>query len=95
MAPHKTSPKLILMLINVVIVSGVILGCLNNNVDKYPLFAIGGVILLVLNGMFFVIRTSESDLPRGRLKQMNKWVVWPIMLLAGLVLLIDFLSRKN
>ena len=92
---NRVSPKLILMFINVGIVLGMILGYRNYQVDKYSMFAIGGVGLLVLDGMYFAIRRFEPDLPPSRLKQMNKWVVWPIVLLAGLLFLIELFSRNN
>jgi hypothetical protein len=93
MGSHKVASKLILIFIDVGVVLGMVLGYRNYNVDKLSLLAIGTVSLLVLNGMFFLIRRSEPDLPPTRLKQMNKWVVWPIVLLAGLVALIELLSR--
>jgi hypothetical protein len=93
MATSKVSSKLILAFIDVGIVLGMILGYRNYNVDRLSLFAVGLLSLLVLNGMFFLVRKSEPDLPPARLKQMNKWVVWPIVLLAGLVALIELFSR--
>jgi hypothetical protein len=93
MGSHKVASKLVLIFIDVGVVLGMVLGYRNYNVDKLSLLAIGTVSLLVLNGMFFLIRRSEPDLPPTRLKQMNKWVVWPIVLLAGLVALIELLSR--
>jgi hypothetical protein len=85
----KINPHLTLLFINAGIVLGVFLEYRNDRVDKLSLLAIGGVSLLVLNGMFFAIRKSEADIPAKRLKQMNKWVVWPFIFLAGLIVLIE------
>jgi predicted MFS family arabinose efflux permease len=93
MASSKVSPTLILVFINIGIVLGMFFGYRNYNVDRLSLFAIGGLSLLVLNGMFFLIRKTEPDLPPSRLKQMNKWVVWPIVLLAGVIVLIELFSK--
>jgi hypothetical protein len=95
MTPNTVSPKLILLFINIGIVLGLILGYRNYGVNKSSLLASGGVSLLVLNAMFFILRRSEPDLPQVRLKQMNKWIVWPIVLLAGLISLIELLSGKR
>ena len=93
MATRKVSSKLILVFINVGVVLGMILGYRNYNVDRLSLFTIGFLSLLVLNGMFFLVRKTEPDLPSAQLKKMNKWVVWPIVLLAGLVILVELFSR--
>ncbi len=93
MATRKVSSKLILVFIDVGVVLGMILGYRNYNVDRLSLFTIGFLSLLVLNGMFFLVRKSEPDLSPTRLKQMNKWVVWPVVLLAALVVLVELFSR--
>jgi len=93
MATRKVSSKLILVFIDVGVVLGMILGYRNYNVDKLSLFTIGFLSLLVFNGMFFLVRKTEPDLPSAQLKKMNKWVVWPIVLLAGLVILVELFSR--
>ena len=90
---RKVSSTLILVFINVGVVLGMILGYRNYNVDKLSLFTIGFLSLLVFNGMFFLVRKTEPDLPSAQLKKMNKWVVWPIVLLAGLVILVELFSR--
>ncbi len=95
MAPHKVSRKLILLFINIGVLLGMVLGYRNYNVDRYSLFAVGGVSLVVLNGVAFILRVCEPDLPRTKLKQMNKWVVWPIILLAMLVLANEMLCGKR
>jgi hypothetical protein len=92
MANRKVSSKLILVFIDVGVVLGMILGYRNYNVDRLSLFTIGSLSLLVLNGMFFLLR-SEPDLSPTRLKQMNKWVIWPVVLLAALVVLVELFSR--
>jgi len=89
------TPKIILVFINVGVALGMVLAYRNYSVDRLSLFAIGGLSLLVFNGMFFLLRKSEPDLPPTRLRQMNKWIVWPIVLLAGLVVLIELLSGKH
>ncbi|MGO9438944.1 MAG: hypothetical protein ACLPXM_00180 [Terriglobales bacterium] len=93
--PPKATSKLILLFINAGILLGMVLGYRNYNVDKSSLFSIGGVSLLVLNGMFLLIRKTERDLPPTRLKQMNKWVAWPILLLAGLIFLLELFGGKR
>jgi hypothetical protein len=93
MAPSKAASRVGLIFIDVGIVLGMVLGYRNHNVDKLSLLTIGILSLLVLNGMFFLVRKSEPDLPLTRLKQMDKWVVWPIVVLAGLVVLIEVISR--
>ena len=93
MATRKVSSKLILVFIDVGVVLGMILGYRNYNVDKLSLFTIGFLSLLVFSGMFFLVRKTEPDLPSAQLKKMNKWVVWPIVLLAGLVILVELFSR--
>jgi uncharacterized membrane protein YfcA len=95
MVTRKVSSKPILLFIDVGIVLGMILGYTNYHVDKLGLLTIGFLSLLVLNGMFFLVRKTEPDLPPARLKQMNKWVVWPIVLLAGLIILVELLSRSR
>jgi len=95
MATRKVGSKLVLLFIDVGVVLGMILGYMNYQVDRLGLLTIGFLSLLVLNGMFFLVRKTEPDLPSARLKQMNKWVVWPIVLLAGLVVLIEVLSRSR
>lgn len=85
----KINPYLSLLFINAGIVLGMLLGYWNDKIDKLSLLAIGGVSLLVLNGMFFAIRKSDADIPAKRFKQVNKWVVWPFILLAGLIVLIE------
>lgn len=93
MATRKVGSKLVLLFIDVGVVLGMILGYMNYNVDKLGLLTIGFLSLLVLNAMFFLVRKTEPDLPSAQLKKMNKWVVWPIVLLAGLVVLIELFSR--
>jgi amino acid transporter len=95
MASNKATPALILVFINVGIVFGVALGYRNYNVDRLSLFTIAGLSLLVLNGMFLLLRRSEPDLPSARLKQLNKWIVWPIVLLAGLTVLIELFCGRR
>ena len=95
MATRKVSSELILLFIDVGVVLGMILGYTNYHVDKLGLLTIGFLSLLVLNGMFFLVRKTEPDLPSARLKQMNKWVVWPIVLLAGLIVLFELLSKTR
>jgi len=95
MATRKVSSKRILLFIDVGVVLGMILGYANYHVGKLGLLTIGFLSVLVLNGMFFLIRKSEPDLPPTRLKQMNKWVVWPIVLLAGLIVLIELFTTTR
>ncbi len=83
MATRKVSSKLILLFIDVGVVLGMILGYTNYHVDKLGLLTIGFLSLLVLNGMFFLVRKIEPDLPSARLKQMNKWVVCQLFCLQG------------
>jgi len=91
----KVNPRLTLLFINIGIALGMILGYRNYNVDKLSILAIGGVAFLVFNGMFFIIRKSEVDLPSSRLKKLNKWAVWPFIFFAGLMCLLEyFLGRK-
>lgn len=94
MAMRKVGRGLILVFVNLGVLLGLALGYRNYNVDKYSLLGIGLVSLLVFNGMVFAIRVSEPDLPATRLKRMNKWVVWPILVLAGLILLWELLGSK-
>jgi len=91
----KVSSKRILLFIDVGVVLAVILDYANYHVGKLGLLTIGFLSVLVLNGMFFLIRKSEPDLPPTRLKQMNKWVVWPIVLLAGLIVLIELFTTTR
>jgi hypothetical protein len=92
MATRNVSSKLILVFIDVGVALGMILGYRNHNVDRLSLLAIGSLSLVVLNGMFILIGKGEPDLPPTRLKQMNKWVVWPIVLLAALVIVVELFS---
>lgn len=92
---RKVAPKWILFFVNVGVVVGMGLGYRNYNVDKLSLTTIGIVSLGVLNGMYFAVRKTEPDLPPERLKKMNRWVVWPILLLAGLVFLIESFCGKT
>jgi hypothetical protein len=94
-ATRKVSSKLILLIIDIGVVLGMILGYTNYHVDKLGLLTVGFLSLLVLNGMFFLVRKTEPDLPSAQLKQMNKWVVWPIVLLAGLIVFVELLSRSR
>ncbi len=66
MAARRVSSKLILAFIDVGVVLGMILGYRNYNVDRLSLFTIGFLSLLVLNGMFLLIRKTEPDLPPTR-----------------------------
>jgi hypothetical protein len=95
MTQSNVSRRLVLLFINVGVLLGMVVGYVNYRVDKYSLFAIGIVSLLVLNGMFFAIRACEPSLPQARLKQMNTWVVWPIVLLAGLILINEVFCGKR
>ena len=63
MATRKVSSKRILLFIDVGVVLGMILGYANYHVGKLGLLTIGFLSVLVLNGMFFLIRKSEPDLP--------------------------------
>jgi hypothetical protein len=82
----KGTGNLALVFLNFGIILGMVLGYRNYRADKYSLFAIGGVSLLVLNGMFFAFRRSP-DLPPARLRRLNRCVVWPIAFFATLVFL--------
>jgi hypothetical protein len=95
MASNNATPTLILVFINAGIVFGVVLGYRNYKVDRLSLLTIAGLSILVLNGMFLLLRKSEPDLPPARLKQLNKWIVWPIILLAGLVVLIELFAGRR
>jgi hypothetical protein len=75
---------------NVGILIGIFLGYRNYNADRISLFAIGGISLLVLNGMFFAFRRTP-DLPPARLKLLNRWVLYPIVLFAVLIFLGEWL----
>jgi hypothetical protein len=88
------SRKLILASINVCIVFGLAFGYRDNRIDKYSLLAVGGISLLVLNGMFFAIRFSEPTLPNAQIKRLNRYVVGPIVLLAGLVIATELFCGK-
>ncbi len=94
MSVRKVSRRLILVFVNLGILLGLVLGYRNHNIDKYSLLAIGVISLLVFNGMVLAIRASEPDLPPTRLKQMNKWIVWPILVLAGLLLIGELIGGK-
>jgi hypothetical protein len=94
MTGSRAPSKLILILVNTAAVLGMILSYRNPHVDRLSLIAIGIVFLLVFNGMFFLARKTEPDLPQPRLKQLNKWVVWPIVLLSVLVYLLDWFSHR-
>jgi hypothetical protein len=95
MKTSKEVGNMVLVFINMGVLLGIVLGYRNYNVDKYSMFAIGGVSLLVLNGMFFAIRASEKDLPRTKAKQLNKWVVWPIYLFSALLLAHELFCGKQ
>jgi hypothetical protein len=82
----KGTGNLALVILNLGIIVGTVLGYRNYRADRYSLFAIAGISLLFLNGMFLVFRRSP-DLPPERLKTLNKWIVWPIAFLATLVFL--------
>jgi predicted MFS family arabinose efflux permease len=84
MAAVKGNRNLVLALMNLGIVLGMALGYRNYQIDKYSLTAVGAVSLLVLNGMFFAVR-REPDLPKPKLRRLNRYVVWPIILLAALI----------
>ena len=86
--------KLFLVFIDMGIVLCIALGYRDSRIDKYSLLAVGGVALLVLNGMFFVLRVTEPDLPKAPLGRLNKYVVWPIILLAALVAAIELFFGK-
>lgn len=63
-------------------------------VDWYGLIAVGVVVLVVLNGMFFAVRATEPDLPKAKLRRLNKFVVWPIFVLAVLVVIVELFSGR-
>ena len=86
--------KLLLLFIDIGILLCMALGFRDSRIDKYSLLALGGVALLVLNVMFFVLHFTEPDLPKARLGHLNKYVVWPIILLAALVAAIELFSGK-
>jgi|SRR5580700_5222687 hypothetical protein len=74
MASAKVSPASTLVFINIGIAFGMVLGYLNRSVDKFSLLAIGRLSLLVFNGMFFLLRRTETDLPGQRRKKLqNGW----------------------
>lgn len=69
------------------------LGYRNHRIDKYSLTAVGAISLLVLNGMFFALQ-KEPDLPKPQLKRLHKYVVWPIILLAALIVAVEIFCGK-
>jgi hypothetical protein len=85
MTRRKVTPFLMLLFLNGGIGIGMLVGYFNKNVDRFSLLAIGGLALLVFNGMFFIFRRTEPDLPPDRLKLVNKWVLWPILALCALI----------
>lgn len=94
MGQAKISSKVLLLCINVGIVLGMLIGYRNYSVDRYSLFAVGGVSLVVLNGMFFAIRATEPDLPKEKLRRLNKYYVWPFLLLAALTAAVEYFCGK-
>ncbi len=64
---NNVTSKVMLAFINIGVIVGMVLAYRSYSVDKLSLLAIGGVSLLVLNGMFLIVRT-EPDLPPGRLR---------------------------
>jgi hypothetical protein len=75
------------LLINLVILFSLILGYMNSKANRYSFTAIGCVRLIVLNGMFFLFRGTEPDLPPEKIRGLTDRIVLPIILLAGLVFL--------
>ena len=94
MRASRVSGNLILLFLNVGIILGMGLGYRNYRIDRYSLLAVGIVSLLVLNGMFFVVRVSESELPKARLRWLNRYVVWPIILLAAITVATELFCGK-
>jgi hypothetical protein len=82
----------LLVVMNAAVLLGLVLGSLSRNVDKFGLYAIAALFFLVFNGMYFAART-ESDLSPERRKQLNRWVVWPIIALAAFVIVFEFFER--
>jgi len=68
---------------------------MNSKVNRYSLIAIGCVSLIVLNGLFFLLRGTEPDLPPEKIRRLTHRIVWPIILLAGLVLLNEMFCGRR
>jgi hypothetical protein len=78
----------VLITLNVLLVLAIIAGYRMEGIDRLSLLAVGGLVLLVFNGVYFAVRT-EPDLPRARVRSLNRRVVWPVGFLAALVLLFE------
>ncbi len=94
MSDRTVGSKVILVFINVGILLGMALGYKNYHVDKFSLVVIGCISLVALNGMFFLFRT-DPNLPPVRVRQLNKWVLWPIVFLAALIVLVEMFSKGS
>jgi hypothetical protein len=92
MSKRSVTSNVVLVFIDVGVLLGIVIGYRSDNVDKFGLLAVGIVVLLSLNAMFFLFKT-DPDLSPARLKQLNKWVMWPIAVLAGMVVLFDLLTK--
>lgn len=91
----KVNSRIILLFINVGIILGVILGYKDYHVDKLSLFAIAVLSFLSLNGMFLIIRRRAIEIPAERLKRLNRFIIWPYMLLAALIYVVEYLLKRR
>jgi hypothetical protein len=78
----------ILISLDALLVLAIAAGYRAQGIDRLSLLAIGSLVLVVFNGVYFAVRT-EPDLPKTRVRSLNRRVVWPISLLAILVLVFE------